>query len=201
MNSASENKKVTPIFVSYYTPDYSACAQRLRDSLERFGLDHDISEIEHTRTWLDAIRKRPQFILDKLGEYKDRPVVWLDSDAEIVSYPDELLEMQNDQSIDFACVLRHDKMPIGFTLWFAQSMLSITLLSVWRTYHQSQPDWRGDIALMNALSNIKSTTYFKMKQLSHSYGAIFDAPDMNIEPPVIKQYQYSREAQKLKPRS
>ena len=88
-----------PMFVSFYTQSHEVKAMRLKESLDRLGLKHDIISImsgheeDPEVDGLDAIwamtcRRRSNFILRMME--KHGTVVWLDSDV-VVLRPPELL--------------------------------------------------------------------------------------------------------------
>lgn len=76
------------VFISYYTPDgkYPELAEKLRDSLDRFNLSHDIMSVRSFSSWQEGVAFKPNFILDRLLHHR-KPVVWLDIDTEVWKFP------------------------------------------------------------------------------------------------------------------
>ena len=74
--------------VSFYTGNgvYAEMAGRLRESCDKFKIECDIEEYKDRGSWVDNCNIKPEFILKKIKE-TDKCVVWVDSDAKIVSYP------------------------------------------------------------------------------------------------------------------
>lgn len=71
-------------FVSFYTPDYSPYAKRMLASLERHGLEYDVTCIRGLKGWQGAVRHKPHFILEMLKKHADaKALVWVDADSEV----------------------------------------------------------------------------------------------------------------------
>lgn len=89
----------TPIFISFYTPqgNYPNLAKKLKASLEKFELEHEIIQREQFKSWGDGVGFKPRFMLDRLLTYR-RPIVWLDIDTEVWKFP-ELLFGEHDFAI------------------------------------------------------------------------------------------------------
>lgn len=89
------------IVVSYYTtrPDYRPAGQRLKDSLDKFGIPNDVRAVAGTGNWRGNVCMKPGFIRTMLDQHPEaKAVVWLDADA-IVHGP---LDLFNCIETDFA---------------------------------------------------------------------------------------------------
>jgi len=88
------------IFVSRYTEDgaYPEYAHRLRKSLKRFELPHDIRSVPKTNTWAEFGRVKPTALYGVIITTR-RPVCWLDCDCEIVRLPSLLLNEPHDFAV------------------------------------------------------------------------------------------------------
>jgi hypothetical protein len=80
--------------VSFYggDPYYYDCAERLKGFCEKFGLAHDIVELEldeEKETWADVCRKKIPFYLRMLKKHQE-DIMWLDVDTELLKDPSEL---------------------------------------------------------------------------------------------------------------
>lgn len=186
---------MTPVFASYYTPEYKEHAMRLQSSLDHFRLQSNVVEIGQTATWIEAVRQKPKFILDTLDKAGGRAVVWLDADAEVVQFPKLLRDLI---SPDVACVYRHDSEPLSGTVWVNNTVRGRALISRWAQYQESQVDWPDGLGFRNALATSKLG--LRIERLPVPYCAIFDAPDMMQCSPVVIHSQYSRHVCKTKPR-
>lgn len=79
------------VVVSYYTDTrYEAFAHRMIASAISFGLSHDVRAVEDRGSFRLNEKGIPSFILDRLEEYHDRTVVWIDADALIKADPVKL---------------------------------------------------------------------------------------------------------------
>ena len=93
---------MTFIVTSFYTIGNGyedEAKQRLIPSLEKFGIPYDVVGIASKGPWRRNIYEKAQIILDamqRVGYGVD--VVWLDADAEVVSYP----KLFNELKCDFA---------------------------------------------------------------------------------------------------
>jgi len=87
---AGERHPHSAIFVSFYTPDFKAPAMRLKKSLDKLGLEHDIVPIGDKGRWRFNEAAKPEFIYEMVKKYKGKKdaVVWVDADGEMVNYPE-----------------------------------------------------------------------------------------------------------------
>ena len=93
-----------PLFVSYYTPatPYEVLADQLRRSLDRLGLAHRIEPITSLGSWVANTGLKASFI-ERAWQESDRPICWVDADAELLRAPQFLY----GNPFDFALVRRH----------------------------------------------------------------------------------------------
>jgi hypothetical protein len=84
------------IFISFFTPDgaYPDLAGKLVASLDRLRLRSDVQMRPRFADWVDGVRFKPRFILDRLLEHR-QPVVWLDVDTEVRRHPQLLFGKQD----------------------------------------------------------------------------------------------------------
>ncbi len=78
----------TPMYVSFFTPDYAPYAERLTESLDRANInlsDRCIRAMKSDGSWVLNCAKKGQFLWDCLEEFQ-RPLVWLDADALLKKY-------------------------------------------------------------------------------------------------------------------
>lgn len=89
-------------FVTFYTKDtiYEwAFEKYLKPTLEKFKLDYWAKPIGNKGLWrLNTIQK-PPVILEAMEKFPNDDIVWIDSDAEILKYPDELFTLGSDIDI------------------------------------------------------------------------------------------------------
>jgi hypothetical protein len=92
------------MFVSFYTLSHEKNATRLRESLDKFGLEHDIAFIgknddnpETDGLWAETCKHRSAFILRMMEKHGS--VVWLDADTVILKPPQLLASISNKYHI------------------------------------------------------------------------------------------------------
>jgi len=88
--------------ISFHTDDafYSSMAKKLEQSCLQFELKYQIEKIQSKGSWVFNCAYKSNFILDKLSEEKENDcIIWVDSDAQIVKYPELLFSTQNDFGI------------------------------------------------------------------------------------------------------
>ena len=90
-----------PLFVSYYTNDkYKAYANdRLAPSLRKLGLEFEIDYVPTLGDWLRETHYKPAFVLQKLERHRDRDVIWIDVDCEVLEFPELLFDVPQDRLI------------------------------------------------------------------------------------------------------
>jgi hypothetical protein len=74
--------------INFHTDNgiYADMSKRLKESCKKFNIECDIEKYSDRGSWVDNCNIKPEFILKKLNEDVDC-VVWVDSDAKIMSYP------------------------------------------------------------------------------------------------------------------
>lgn len=77
-----------PVFVSYYTNDdvYRPAAQRLKKSLEKYNLPHEIVEIGRSGGVSHNQKLKPEFVSAMLEKHNS-PIVWIDADNQVLEEP------------------------------------------------------------------------------------------------------------------
>jgi len=81
-------------FISFYTPDYKDEIAVLEDSLIGTPCTYDIEMVKSKGDWKKNAFYKIPFIVKKLKQYK-HPLVWVDADAKVVSYP-EMFDNMDD---------------------------------------------------------------------------------------------------------
>jgi hypothetical protein len=127
-----------PIFVCWNTPDdyYSGMAERLRISLNKFGLPNHIECRESAGTWSKCCHYKPVFIMDMLNKFPNRPLVFLDADAEIISYP----ELLHGIKTDLAFVENVHGQPIASMIYLRNYPGTVNFLRTWIKVNERFPN-------------------------------------------------------------
>jgi hypothetical protein len=183
------------IVVSFFTPEYVNDALRLSESLELWNVPNDIREVPTTGNWLANNNYKPLFCRDKLMEY-NIPTVWVDADAEVLSYPilfDELYDY--DIGVCYRNRRQRPHEMLAGTLYFNTTERSRFILDTWIDMCKDN-SISDQIALERIISaNIHT---IKLFEFPYSYVRIFDAEDMSeTDPPVILHHQASRRLKKV----
>ena len=174
------------VIVSYYTANYSPYKEKLEASLIALGLTYKIMSIGN-KIWRDATNYKPEFILDCLSSCAC-PVVWVDIDAQINSYP----HLFNTITSDIAYHLRRGRELLSGTLFFNYTDKAIEVLVKWSQATKEKPDKWDQYSLQDVLPTVKDLS---ATLLPGSYCTIFDLMKQSgevKETPVIEHYAASR---------
>ena len=94
------SKNTKTIVCSFYTNDqyYKICADKLKNNLEKIGLDYELTVIVKNtgESWADICRRKVGFIADVCEKYPDKKVFWIDVDCELFSVPEFILNSTAD---------------------------------------------------------------------------------------------------------
>lgn len=196
-----------PLFVSYFTPDYRNRANALIRSLRKQGLEFEIEAIEEKGSWQKDSQYKAKFIWDKLTRHFDkvlntgRPIVWIDADAEVLSYPYAFEHTECDIAV---CEFKHPDRDLtellSGTIYFRNNIKTHKLVDRWIEICNENPQMWDQRALRKAL-NAFADDGLRITFLPVSYTYIFDThrklfPDVE---PIIVHYQESRQAKTRKP--
>jgi hypothetical protein len=178
--------------VSYYSPDYYLNADRLKCSLDKFGIDNELVSLPTFKNWLEGVRHKPHFLRSQLLK-SECPVVWLDADATVEKYP-ALFDSFKD--IDLACHFRCDKKYknecLSGTIYLNHSIGAIALLDAWIAEQKKDEMIWDQRSLQKA---IESTHSYSLYRLPPQYTQIFDTMSYAGEP-IILHHQASRDKDK-----
>jgi hypothetical protein len=191
-----------PIFVSYYTINtgYADAAARLRKSLEALDLDHDIVGVEHRGSWEENCAFKPAFVREKWRQ-SGRPVVWLDADATVETYPWLLFQTRADVGFhkwrgpEFSRPHERTGWEVcSGTLFVNQSAAAEALLDAWCLRCEADPMTWDQVHLDAAWADVNFAKGMSTLFLPQRYLQIFDKPEApNEGPPIIKHWQASRQ--------
>lgn len=182
--------------VSFYTPNYGEEALRLEASLAHFDLDSDVCTIDYPGEPLaryPALNYKPSFILQKIREH-NCPIVWLDADSQVVSYP-YLFELGRLDSYDIAYFLTTRsngvKEPHTGTLFFNNTPISKQFLADWEIDCLDNYNTDDQIKFERLLLSYRAL--LNIYRLPQSYCKIFDHDREDCDQvDVIRQFQANR---------
>ena len=186
-----------PLVISFFTLEtpYEEEVEKLIDSCQRFNIEHHIEGVLSKGSWLRNVAMKPQFICDKLLEFK-RPLFWVDADAIFQKKPTFELFHQYDVAVREMAAYANDR-------W-----LKLAAGSIFLNYNpqmcQFARDWaqasrekvKEDIVNLfyldqtSLLETLENHSHLKIGKLPTSYCKIFDEEDSSDV--VIEHYQASR---------
>ena len=137
--------KRKPLYVAFYTVGtiYEEEAKRLRASLDRFGLEHDIVGVQSRGDWYANTCMTAEFLCKSLDGHKTRPLVYVDADAVVRRYPaifDDLDPAQHDLA---AYRLPNGEQPNG-TLWLSNNHKCRVVCEIYRQRVLASPKERNE---------------------------------------------------------
>lgn len=187
--------KVTrPIIVSFYTPEYKPYAEKMEQSAIKFGFDTDIIAVDKKGDWLKTVYSRANFVKSMLLKHK-RSIVWIDSDAQILQYPD----LFDNLEVDFAAHFLDTKTLygggypkdvdlLGGTMFFNYNEKTLKLVDDWISNNETMP--KQQLSQWVLHETIKKFDG-KILNLPPTYCQIFDSM-AGLGEPVIEHYVKSR---------
>ena len=189
--------KQAPLFISFFTPqgNYPNLADKLKSSLVKFDLDHEIAERAEFSSWGEGVSFKPKYILDRLLTHR-RPIVWLDVDTEVRKCPDLLFGEHDFAIYNWRADLNHHlagRIPYdpdtrsvtisGGVQKYGYSAAAIEILVRWISLINASDCTKGTDPLLDKVINtfqppIKPLwlpkTYNRMDNLSHHWRVVPD---------------------------
>lgn len=188
-----ENTKQTrPIYVAFYTigTPYEQESRKLIASLDKYALDYDVVGVKNTGSWDDNTHLKPQFLLDMLKKHKGRPIVYVDCDAVIDSYP-TMFDIYHDTIgvpvinwSDYRNTSRIEM--LSGTIYIPNTDESVRTITLWK----NMCDTYTKVWDQKLLEKVIGNHWI----IDDSYCNIFDL--MNVSNPIITHYQASRKFKK-----
>lgn len=181
-----------PLYTAFYTRGtlYEHEAARLRASLDKFGLEHDIRGIDSRGDWAANAGYTATHVLNMMDAYPKRPIVQLDADA-IVWQPPGLFSDLTEQGIDIAVHYRRGVEMLNGTMWVAPS--GRKLIERYRDLVAGGKTSNEQKMLQQAIDEMAGE--IRVYRLPASYCFIFDImkDDLDGAPVIIEHLQASRE--------
>lgn len=187
-----------PTIISFYTDDeiYRPAVDRLRTSLERFNLAHEIVCCPARKTWNENCLYKANFISAMIQNYEPLDLIWMDADAEVLRYPELLGEIEGD----IAAVVNSHGL-FAALIYFRNTPQVKKLIEAWILVNESNPnEFTGDqINLERVLGQEEFKRSVTFQNLPWEYSYIPDVMG-GIEDPVVVQHQASRQGRNLYPK-
>jgi hypothetical protein len=175
------------VTVAYCTKGgYEEEANKLRASLEKLNIQHQVRVIYSLGSWQKNCLYKPLFIREMLQKYK-KPVLYVDADA-VIHKPPALLDTLN---ADFAVHYFRNLQLASGTLYFNNSVPAINLLDAWIERNRNYPNDADQDNLQHVLEKPGWKNRIKIHYLPAEYCKIFDLMP-GVNDPVIEHFQASR---------
>lgn len=192
-----------PLVVGFYTDDdlYRNAAAKMKVSVHRFGLEYDLECIP-TTNWMEATNYKSKYLLKMCKKFPNRPMLYVDVDAEMKRYPLLLDNYDVDLSVPYICWGDYGKKRFGRELlsgaiYFRSTEAVVTLFQRWRALVEEKPAiWEQKhlqkvVGPIPADSSIVLVDGVRVRRLPDRYCQIFDLMK-DCDSPVIQQNQASR---------
>ena len=190
-----------PLIVCYYTRDtlYQLEVQNLIASCEKWGLKYHVESIASLGSWEKNCSFKPFFLLEKLQQFQ-KPLFWVDADAEFVASPRWLDVFDHDLAVRMNKNLAddHPSKVISNSFFVNATLAASNLLKAWGQEcidsflrpGRTEEVW-DQMTLRDVI--LKKGEIARVAALPLEYAAIADHPeDQQIKNIVIAHYQASR---------
>lgn len=163
-----------PIYTAFYTIGtiYEAEAARLRRSLDKFGLPHELVPIADCGSWVANTHRTAPHILAAMERYPDRPIVQLDADAVLWQYPILFDELSLRCQYDIAGHFLNGSEFLNGTLWLAPSPTARKIIAKYAELCRKNSTFANEQQFLT--SAIHQNPQVMLYQLPASYCYIHD---------------------------
>jgi hypothetical protein len=187
------------VIVSYYTINtpYEQEAIKLKKSLERLEVPHDIVGVKNLGNWQANTRFKAKFMQEMLIKHKGKSVVWVDSDAVIHSYPKLFDEYTCDVAVRWQDFRWRKNECLSGTIYLANNERTLELCKKWEGANVAEGPGAKTFEQWNlgsAIEEMRKSGKIKDENLPPEYTMIFDSM-REMYPniiPVIEHFQASR---------
>ena len=177
--------------VSFHTDDeiYTAAAARLKASADRRSIPVHIETVPSRGSWEENCNFKAEFIRDQWRNF-DVPIVWLDADATLNSYPSLFTTLD----ADFAINKNRGYIFSGGTLYFGRSPAAQVLLDRWVHHCRANPYGSDDFHLNYAWAEITRELPLRTVWLPESYRCSYTRA--GAAQAIIVQWNAAQQAKK-----
>ena len=194
-NSTLDNLMV----VGYYTVNtpYEEEAQNLLQSLNKLGINHDISGVKTLGSWQANTRFKAGFMLDMLIKHPNHRLLYVDVDAVVHSIPDLFKNYSCDIAVRWQDFRWRKNECLSGTIYMENNERTKRICELWRDINVNEGNGSSRMEQWNldtVINQMKEDPDFSYKNLPPEYTMIFDSmrgmyPNIN---PVIEHFQASR---------
>jgi len=187
------------LIVSYYTLNtpYEQEAAKLKASLEKLKIPHDIVGVKNLGNWQANTRFKAKFMQDMLIKHKGKSVVWVDSDAVIHSYPSLFDHYTCDIAVRWQDFRWRKNECLSGTIYLSNNPRTMELCKRWENGNIAEGPGAKTFEQWNlgkVIKEMRNEGKIKDENLPPEYTMIFDsmrAMYPNITP-IIEHFQASR---------
>lgn len=116
------------IVVTYFTDrKYRIFARRLQESCTKWALHCALYAERDTGSWEKNVYRKPHVIMKALNDYPSEAILFVDADASLVAYPQELV--MNDW--DVACYFDGPRRPVSGTVYLKNNERARSFVAEW----------------------------------------------------------------------
>jgi len=178
------------VVCAFYTPNYEACAMRLKTSLDELGINHHLAVCEGRGTWEATTRIKPGFVNACIIRFPDHDILYVDADAVLRKQPTFFDAVTTDVALLFAPVWFDGRRRLSLaagTIYIRNTPGGRMFAQIW----QEQEQHAGALTLDEDLLYTGFTRFegLTFTALPRAYSKIFDADGSD---PVIEHFQASR---------
>ena len=180
--------------ISFYTPDYKEDYERLKQSIDKFGIDSDIRKVskrDNSRLeWKVTTLLKAQAIYKAMMKHRRHNIVWVDCDAAIRQYPALFDVFKYDIGVYYKPRQDGTKELLSGTIFFRNNAAVRDLVAKWIMLNKEN-NLLDKSDQLNLQKVIDDSRKLKVECLPASYTQIFDLMK-NEGKPVIEHFQASR---------
>jgi hypothetical protein len=185
------------IYTAFHTNDerYNAEADRLRRSLDRLELPHDIRIIEDRGNWRDNTQQAATHVCQVMADYPDQPVILLDADAVVWRRPVLFDQFAEKGGVDIAVHYRRDEVLLNGTVYFAATKKAKKVAELYRQNVADNPTVPSEQTMLALALTQLEKEKVRVYKLPAGYCWIHDVMRDDMAPGeelVIEQLQASR---------
>jgi hypothetical protein len=151
MDSSSPGFKI----VSFYTPDYTEVAQRLINTCNALGLQHQIEAVPPKGSWVQGCAFKPKFVRE-MWENSTTPIVWVDADAMIRKAPILFSQITADIGVHFRCDKRYKNELLSGTVFFNKTEGAWKIINEWVKHQSEQIDTWDQRTLQQTVESLEN---------------------------------------------
>ena len=188
------------VFVAYYTfnTPYETEAAKLKASLKKLNLLHDIVPIASVGNWQDNTRFKAKFLQQMLVKHKDKNLVYIDVDAIVHSIHIHFKDYTCDVGLRYQDFRWRKNECLSCTIFLANNDRVMKLCETWEKINVKERANRNNLEQWNlgsAITSMKSELNLNVKNLPPEYTFIFDSMKVMYPSvkPVIEHFQASRQ--------